>query len=204
MKGYFSLKRYEPFSDLVMFGNLGIKSDDPEQYAVSVEGSDVDTVSRTVAHDVIDHTTYHRTNYWVTYEEEIRALGAACYRNPSTDILHEILDLLGRKELKDPPIIYTNMFYLSTEELQEEFLGFNNFSISKEQARIAINNYNYGYALKSNYFKAPSEAQVAYNFIKDNVKCALTYLELEQHLLGVSCYFDTENHIFRHTDKHWK
>ena len=76
MKGYFSINS-DYCTDELSFGNLH-----PDMHSLgalndAARGSS--TVGRLIAHDVIEHSVAHRTNRYVSWENEIRAFGAISF-----------------------------------------------------------------------------------------------------------------------------
>ena len=101
MKGRYKLT-YDQSSDLIMFGNLG-KHDDPEIYGIGA--SNVESICRTIAHDVVEHSAYHRIATQTSVEEEMRAIGASCFVRGFQNY-HELVSLLHyRRFIKPVPKI---------------------------------------------------------------------------------------------------
>lgn len=205
MKGYFSL-RCDVYTREIYFGKLhedigliGYLND------VGREDSENSVAARLIAHDVIEHSVEHRTNTYVTYEAEIRAIGAAYHVrtgqifNQYSDVLSQ-LEYLGR-EIK--PVPYTigkfllENFYIETEMMR--YLIEN--GVSPGNSRNACYQFAWG-----NYQKAEQLSKespyCAFRFIRENVFDAIQALNLEEaYYTGISIYFDTIKHIFRWTFK---
>jgi hypothetical protein len=74
--------------------------------------------------------------------------------------------------------------------------------ISPANVKRAIDHVNYGYWLKSKQLKNQWNASCAFRFIEEAAQNLVQSLEWDDSSFsGLSIYFDTDEHIFRHTFK---
>ena len=191
----------------ILFGNLGSRSYNQDQYTVCGLDHHSHDAGRLIAHDVIEHTVAHRTNKWVTVAEEIRALGAVNFIRPQTQILYDIVNQL----------IYinenTNLILPPKRNMLDDFSGSildamedEDLEANEEVAEWAMAQVNYGYWQKYNQYQGDMhQAWTDFEFIRRNSNDAVAILQ-EEHwessVSGISCAFDTTKHFFKTSFKH--
>jgi hypothetical protein len=200
MKGRYKLA-YDQSSDLIMFGNLG-KHDEPEIYGIGT--SNVEAICRTIAHDVVEHSAYHRIATQTSVEEEMRAIGASCfvrgYRN-----YDELIDLLSyRRNIKPVPkliaehigVNYGNIFE-SKEEAQSMYNDDPKHITDKLITKISHQFY-WGYLMKKWQFgDSETEARNTFDFIVDVSNYTVKEL-LTGHYSHAWVNFDTDSSYYKH------
>lgn len=205
MKGHFSLN-YCPYTSELQFGNLS-----EDLGTLGDINNALDKRSRIpmlIAHDVIEHAVNHRTNKYVTYEAELRAVGAIAFVRCSEgfDLWQEVLGQVINAHRPIKPVPYIVGKYLLGEYAVEvELMRWlvREHGINPACARNAVYQYAWGNYQKSQQFNdRDGDARMAFRFIEDNVTNAIKLLSWEDFdATGISIYFDTVKGIFRHQFK---
>lgn len=214
MKGYFSLS-YDYYEDQVFFGNLKTKGSSlGSAHDLSKEYGN----NTIVAHDVIEHSLAHRTNKYVTVEEEIRALGAVefvrvgnsdeIYLNPIKEIVFQLMYL--RRDIKKVPSIWNNYLdsYIELSQIDSLWEQMDTESVEsndpEQLALDALRQYYWGYVQKQTYYKEDSlDAYNDFCFIKHiTPDLARRLLDADVPVTGLSVYFDTDKQTYRTRYKH--
>ena len=194
MKGYFQLK-HDPYTGELCFCNL------PEASLGFLRDSfgSRSRLGELVAHDVVEHSTSHRKKSYVTYEDEIRALGASAFVRPShfngyEQTLYQCMEMqrevkpipeMMAKFLRDRVFVMDMMKYLIKE------------GIEPCNARNAVYQYEWGRFQKETQFNDDYyQACHAFSFIENNVETVCSDISDEESW-GASVYFDSVKHIFR-------
>lgn len=196
MKGYFTI-RHDPYTGYLYFGNLGLNSDDPIIYIIGNTSTGFYEAPRVIAHDLIEHSVNHRTNFNVTFEEEFRALGAM-YFTRGLDLQNDIENLVIRLRRKIKPVNS-----LITKHLRKNYGNFvdhGEYDLSRSNVEFINDHINYGRYLQEKRFGTHSNAETAFHFIQDYSKDILTDI-LEEDSFGASVYFDTDMQVIRHKHK---
>lgn len=190
MKGSFKLT-LNPNQQTIQFCNL---SEDGSLFGYGT------TLSRAVAHDVIEHNLAHRKLSYITVEAELKALGAVQFvRGVTTigDVIELLWDLdnIGRKLKKLPWIVkqYTDpeYFFDPSEVLERSPDSFKLHTIKN-----ALRYLHWGYIQKSNQFNGTrGYAESAFHFVKYNMEAFMKFHRYSQGT--VYFYFDTAMQIWR-------
>ena len=193
MKGRFSLNKYD--DKTIIFGNLTMNNIEQSEIAFEREAL---YSCKLIAHDVIEHSVKHRTNKYVTVEEELRALGATQFiRSHELDISEDIRTLecyISKKKLKLPP--YKALDYL--ERSHEDLCEILDNEYEEATTEAIRQNINYGFRIKQLQFNDCNyTARNAFSFIERNSKGLIDDLLGDYSAYGYSLYFDTSKHIFR-------
>ena len=197
MKGYFSIS-HDPYTEQIQFGKLSEDLGDLGTLRDSLrEGS---RISMLIAHDVIEHSVSHRTKTYITYEEEMRAVGAIEFVRGSDgfDLHSELYNQteLCYRDVKPVPYIIGKFLlensYVSTEMMRYLIEK----GITPSNARNATYQFAWGRMQKEQQFQNEYSARNAFSFIEHNIDSVLNAI-LEEDSWGASVYFDTEKHIFR-------
>ena len=198
MKGYFSI-RLEDY-EYLHFGKL--QNDTGILGTIKDAVSGMSNIGRTIAHDVVEHSLSHRTNKYVSWEDEIRALGAASFvrdgeiNNVRSDLGY-MIEYTARSIKSVPYTIGKHLLdgnHIETDFIKELI----SMGVSPKNARNAVYQFAWGRLQKENYFKTHYEARHAFEFVEYNVKSAIECLRCNQdNSLGLSVYFDSYSGIFR-------
>lgn len=192
MKGYFTI-RHDLYEGHLYFGNLGLHSDDPYPLIIGNSSTGFFDTSRVIAHDLIEHSVRHRTNFNVSYEEELRAFGAM-YFTRGLDLQKDIkflLESLYRKIKPVNPIISKHL-----RKNYGDFVDYDDFDLSKTTVDNINDQINYGHYLQEKRFRTHSNAETAFRFIQDYSK-EIIYDILSEESFGASVYFDTDMQVIR-------
>lgn len=206
MKGRFSIKHC-PYTHALSFGNL------PQD-----EGFDLGHSTRNsynpslIAHDVVEHSVAHRTKKYITYEEELRAIGGSWYVRDEVfyyDIAEQIYGIkcLCERAIKKPPLTICRHIDKTFSQSSFDFEKFKKFiglevevdppQITEEDLEIAYYQVMWGYLIKMwHEGKLTDSFKAAFQFIEKNIGHAIEELP-DSNSYGVSVYFDTHKHIFR-------
>jgi hypothetical protein len=204
MKGRFSLN----VNDMsILFGNLGSESHNIDQYQLCELEHIHHEGGRLIAHDVIEHTVAHRTNKWISVESELRALGAVKFVRCDIDITYDIIHQLGYlgKNSHRPMPPKREMMPDLTEDI---LVDMENEDLEPDRyiAEWAMAQLNYGYWQKHDQYGGnQSKAWNDFHFIQENSNGVISQLQdvhWERDVQGISCYFDTDRHIFRQQFKY--
>lgn len=188
----------------IFFGNLGngYYGDRPAFAIGGITGDNTEFSANTFAHDLLEHTAKHRTNIAVTWEEEIRAVGAIEFvragQFSAEDELRDLIQgVLAKTEIKPIPKLwqlhfekhgYSDWLY---DRLLEEY--------GKEYDDIlyhVVLNYDYGYARAKRTFDEQWKASRAWSWITSLYERILWELE-DAWDNEVSFWFDTETCEYR-------
>lgn len=203
MKGYFSIN-YDYTTEDLQFCNL-----DPEVHSLgSLDDScsPYSSVGKLIAHDVVEHSLNHRRKKYVTFEDELKAVGATQFvRMGEFDLYRDLLvqcDYIvnSARELKPVPYIVGEYLLNNNQVNAETIRHLIQNGVSPEVARKAVFHCEWGYALKEWQYKGHHGAAYSdFHFIEYNIPTALRTLRWEaEYATGVSVYFDTDKQIFRH------
>mgnify|MGYP000903853598 CR=1 FL=1 len=200
MKGYFSLK-YDCYTDELFFGNL---NKDVGGIGFLNDYKKGGMLDRLVAHDVVEHSVSHRTKTYVTYESEIRALGAIEITRPNEflDLFNDVLWQLEylNRDLKPVPYII-GKFLLDDYHVSTDLMKYLiSEGIKPSNARNAAYHFAWGnYQKYCQFGGCTYSAQQAFYFISRNVSQLVDALRFEEgYFTGISVYFDTQKQIIRH------
>ena len=210
MRGRFTLTKQDGY---VYFGNLGADSFDMPSFAVG-EDRVGDTLqnhywARTVAHDVVEHSTDHRTNTRVSVEKELQAFGASHYVRGLYDVdeTASLMRWAAGREIAPAPVPYSSAKHkiLGISEVRDLYKAVyeNHPALAKEfsgrdYAR-AIAHINYGFNQKAAQFhNNKGTAWAAFDFIHHSVE-ALWPEFIYDDKPAVSIHFCTVQKIFRPT-----
>lgn len=206
MKGYFSIN-WDYYTDELQFCNLSTEGSGLGHMSDVFGGySNIGTL---VAHDVVEHNLHHRKNTYVTYEDEMKAIGANQFiRMGQADLHRELIiqceyAMESCRELKPVPYII-GKYLLNNNQISADTIRYLiSKGISPDVARKAVFHCEWGYALKEWQFNGQhGEAYSAFHFIEYNVPQAIKALSYEDSTAtGVSIYFDTDMQIFRYQMK---
>lgn len=200
MKGYFTLK-HDPYTGELCFCNLpneslGFIRDTWGRHS---------SIGELVAHDVVEHSLSHRKKSYVTYEDEIRALGASSFVRPAhfngyEQTLYQCMEMerevkpiteMMAKFLRDDFRVCSDMMKYLVKE-----------GIAPCNARNAVYQYEWGRYQKEQQFKDNQcQAYQAFSLIERNVKSVLEDIA-NKNSWGASVFFDSVKHIFRWQMKH--
>jgi len=199
MKGYFSIN-YDYYTEELQFGNLS--SDIGSLGTLTDSLRDSSRLNTLIAHDVVEHAVSHRTKKFVTYEEELRAIGAVDYVRSSEgfDIYNEVLGQVEMCHRDINPVPYTiGKFLLKGHFVSTDMIRYLIVKgIKPSNARNAVYQYAWGNYQKEQQFPDYYTARNAFNFIESNVNSVLRDIEYNCHnVSGASVFFDTVKHIFR-------
>ena len=200
MKGYFSIN-YDYYTEEVFFGNLNGELG-PLAYIADAT-RDGSRVGMMIAHDVIEHAVAHRTKSYVTYEEEIRALGAIAFvrADEGFDMRSEVSNQVDMcyRDIKPVPLIIGKFLlkegWINTRMMRDLIVKGN----TPSDARNATYHYGWGEYKKTEQFEySNDQARAAFDFIEQNSLAVMEAIqEEESKCSGASAYFDTVKHIFR-------
>lgn len=89
----------------LFFGKLGLRSDEPDHFAVidaeSYERRHLDRLASLITHDAVEHGKRHATASAVTFVDEYRALGATLLMRPGIEIKNDLRILLEEQHAKN-------------------------------------------------------------------------------------------------------
>lgn len=202
MKGRYKLT-YDQESDLIMFGNLG-KNTDPEIYGIGVGVGNREGICRTIAHDVVEHSAYHRIATETSVEEEMRAIGASCFVRGFHNYDELTYLLHYRRFIKPVPKViadhidsnYGNIF-TGVGEVQDRYDGPNKHITTKLISNMTHQFY-WGYLMKKWQFDdSETEAKDTFDFIVDVSDYTVQEL-LTGHYSHAWVNFDTESSYYNH------
>jgi hypothetical protein len=206
MKGYFSLN-YNYGTEELQFGNLNVDLGTLGSITDAVRDSSI--IPTLIAHDVVEHTVSHRTKTYVTYEEEIRAVGAIGFVRCSDcfDMYQEVHTQLeiSHRDIKPVPYIM-GKFLLEGHWVSSDMMRYLiQNGISPSNARNAVYQYAWGDFQKQTQFEfSDYRARSAFDFVERNVPTVLDAIYEEQEMCtGASVYFDTTKQIFRYQFKRY-
>lgn len=195
MKGYFQIK-HDPYTDELCFCNL---PDESLGFLRDTWGKR-SAIGARVAHDVVEHSLSHRKKTYVTFEAEIRALGASSFVRPShfnsyEQVLYQCMDM--QRDVK--PITEIMAKYLRTAYHIDS--GMMKYLIKEgiepKNARNAAYQFELGLYQKSLHFGGNHyQAYQAFSLIENNVDAVLEDISIHESW-GASVYFDSIMHIFR-------
>lgn len=201
MKGRFSI-RYDQYTDELFFCNLS------ESYTLGYLSDSLREYSRTgilLAHDVVEHSIAQRRKSYVTYEDEIRALGAVEFvrGDEGFDVYNEVYYQVSNihRDIKPVPYIIgkflLNGYYISTGMMRYLIQK----GVSPSNARNSCYQYAWGNYQKSQQFNGCNySARNAFEFINRNANAVLCAIS-ELYSGGASIYFDSTKQIFRYQMK---
>tara|TARA_R110000744_G_scaffold170264_2_gene288421 strand:- start:21226 stop:21855 length:630 start_codon:yes stop_codon:yes gene_type:complete len=206
MKGYFSIN-WDYCTDELQFCNLDVERNGLGHMSDVLRSPS--RIGSLIAHDVVEHSLSHRTKTYVTYEDEMKAVGAVQFvRMGEFDMYQELLTQCvyandSNRQLK--PVPYTigqhliNNNCISADTIRELISD----GISPDVARKAVFHCEWGHLMKEWQFRGHhGAAHSAFHFIEYNAPEALKALSYEEAgATGVSIYFDTEMQTFRYQMK---
>ena len=191
----------------ILFGNLGSRSHNQDNYAVCGLDHHIHDVGRLIAHDVIEHPIRQRTDSWVTVESELRALGAVRFVRWNVDISYDIanqLIYLGEYQHRPMPPkrdLLSDMSETIAQAMCDNDLEPDSYIVEWTMAQL-----NYGYWQKHNQYAGDCDrAYRDFEFIRRNSNDAVNLLQSEHwesFVSGITCTFDTTKHTFRTQFKH--
>jgi hypothetical protein len=201
MKGNFSIK-YDYYTDELFFCNLG------DDYGIGYLRNALSSNSRIgtlIAHDVVEHSTSQRRKKYVTYEDEIRAIGAVSFVRCGEcfDMYRELLGQLEsiHRDIKPVPYIIGKFLlkdYLVSPDMMRHLI---HNGVSPANARNSVYQYAWGCYQKECQFNFCNDsARCAFDFIEKNIPHTIQEIS-DAESWGASIYFDTNKHIFRHRMK---
>jgi hypothetical protein len=148
-----------------------------------------------IAHDAVEHSKSHSVNTYVTYEAELKALGASQFINCRSDIIDDIKSLLGGCWRDIEPVPEHMVKYLKASSLYEpellERLIEDSPEISEESLGNALLHCAWGYVLKSWQFGTQFEASNVFHYVVSLAEDMLEALRLEDGE-SASLSFDSE------------
>lgn len=203
MKGRFKLTRkYDHCTKelITLFGNLG--THDSEEYALFYNDDFSDYTGKLIAHDVIEHSTNHRRNLYVTVEEEIRALGAAAFIQPESDSLRGIISPLLYLNREIKPVFKMGIYDTGLLDAKDIICSMQEEDrvISTENANKIIQHFNMGY--QQAYINFDGNQNKAYNAFCFIAEMANITLEQESYELRaggkIVINFDTDTELYTH------
>lgn len=199
MKGYFQIK-HDPHTGELCFCNL------PEAslgYLRDSFGSR-SNLGRLVAHDVVEHSLSHRRKTYVTFEDEIRALGASSfvrysYFDSYKEVMYQCMDM--QRDVK-PITEMMAKYFRKNNILDSEMMRFLiKEGIEPRNARNATYQFELGHYEKKKQFSGSLHAACnAFSLIENNIEHVCCDIS-DADCYGASVYFDSVKHIFRHTLK---
>jgi len=204
MKGYFTLG-HDPYTNTVTFGNLTEDTGSLGSLRDTLRG-EYNMTGRLIAHDVVEHSLSHRKKTYVTYEAEMRAVGAVSFvRNAEFDLYNEMhtqCEYLHRDLVPVPHIIGQGL--IDSNDIDTGMIrALIKRGCSPYNARCAAFHFAWGARQKAQQFNwCNYAARNAFNFIESNVSSTLQEIE-HRDSWGASVYFDTTKHIFR-TRMKWR
>lgn len=205
MKGSFVI-RHDPYTSELFFGNLPQEDHFSLGFSTNFSHS-----SMTIAHDVVEHSTKHRKAKYLTYEEELRAIGAIQYvrdAHSSYDVAEQIRGILvsAGRDIKRPPKIICDHLdktfisnFLDEEYIQEILVKYHEFDepISEYQMQSVYYQFHWGYLMKMWYeTKHKTSLITAFQFIEKNIGTVIEDISCKESY-GATVYFDSNKHIFR-------
>jgi hypothetical protein len=201
MKGRFNIKHDYRTGEL-FFCNLG------EYYGIGyLQDAERESshIGKMVAHDVVEHSLAQRRKKYVTYEDEIRAVGAINFVRSSDgfDMYQELLSQLDsiHRDIKPVPYIIGKFLledgWVSTDMMKHLIQN----GVKPSDARNACYQYSWGNYQKTCQFNwSDYSARRAFNFIETNTPNVISEIS-GSGSWGASVYFDTNKHIFRYRMK---
>lgn len=200
MKGYFSI-RYDCYTGELNFGKLVNDTGTLGYLTDALRESSY--IGRLIAHDVVEHSSAHRTNKSVSWENEIRAFGAISFvrEGEAFDLWNEISGMCEylNRDIKPVPYII-GKFLLDGYHVEVGFMReLVKSGISPTNARNIAYQFAWGRHQKEEQFNNEQwTARNAFDFIESNVITAIEAMSNEEEWCsGVSCFFDTIKDIFR-------
>lgn len=195
MKGYFQLK-HDPYTGELCFCNL------PEASLGFLRDSfsSRSRLGEIVAHDVVEHSASHRKKSYVTYEDEIRALGASAFIRPGhfngyEQTLYQCMEM--EREVKPVPEIMAKFLRDDIRVCGDMMKYLIKEGIDPCNARNAVYQYEWGRFQKETQFNDDHyQAYQAFSLIENNIEMVCSDISDEESW-GASVYFDTVKHIFR-------
>lgn len=199
MKGYFSIN-HDPYTGELNFCNLpeaslGYLRDSWGRYS---------QMDKLIAHDVVEHSLSHRKKSYVTYEDEIRALGASAFVRPAhfngyEQTMYQCMEM--EREVKPVPEIMAKFLRDSYRVCADMMRYLIKEGIEPCNARNAVYQYEWGRYQKEQQFNDSGyQAYQAFSLIENNVMAVLEDIS-DRDSWGASVYFDSVKHIFRHQMK---
>lgn len=206
MKGYFSLA-HDPYTAELAYG---LEVCDAKILVHDIRDAlrSGSRIGMLVAHDTIEHALSHRTKNYVTFEEELRAIGALEFvRSGEYDNWDEVYNQCDQaqfyRDIKPVPEMVAKGLrdsYALEVELIKTLIQ---KGITPTNARNAAYHYAWGHEQKSYQFGGYQwRARNAFTLIESNVECAIQAIS-DHESWGASCYFDSEKHMFRYQMK-WR
>jgi hypothetical protein len=201
MKGNFSIK-YDYYTDELFFCNLG------ENYGIGYLKDAVLENSRIglmVAHDVVEHSTAQRRKTYVTYEDEIRAVGAIEFVRGADgfDMYQELISQVQSINRNIKPVPYIiGKFLLEDGLVSTDMMRYLiQNGVEPSDARNACYQYSWGNYQKTCQFDwSDYAARYAFDFIERHTPHVIREISDSQSW-GASVYFDTHKHIFKYRMK---
>ena len=199
MKGYFQLN-HDPYSGELRFCNLP----DASLGFLRDSFNSRSRLGELVAHDVVEHSLTHRKRKYVTYEDEIRALGASAFVRPShfngyEQVMYQCMDT--QREIKPVPAIIAKFLRDDYRACADMMRYLVKEGIEPCSARNATYQYEWGRYQKELQFDFDYyQAHQAFSLIERNVEHVCHEVS-DKDSWGASIYFDTKKHIFRHQMK---
>lgn len=201
MKGHFHI-RHDYYSDELYFCNLSDMYSLGHLSDAAREGS---RIGQMVAHDVVEHSLAQRRKTYVTYEDELRAVGAINFVRGSDgfdmyqELLIQLYDL--HRDIKPVPYIVGKFLleggWVSTDMMRHLIQN----GVKPSDARNACYQYAWGNYQKTQQFDwSDYKARCAFDFIERNTPHVIQEIQ-DRCSYGASVYFDTEKHIFRYRMK---
>lgn len=201
MKGHFHL-RADPYTDQLHFCNLHEDMSSLGSMSDALRG---DGIGRLIAHDVVEHSLAHRKKSYVTFEDEIRAIGAVGFVRGSEgfDLYSELYDQCKYCHRDIKPVPYTiGKFLLENDWISADKMRYLiQNGITPSNARNAVYQCAWGEYQKTQQFDSNDYlARNAFNFIESNIADVIREISLNESW-GASIFFDTVKHIFRYRMK---
>jgi hypothetical protein len=196
MKGRFSIK-IDDYNQM-SFGNLG-------ENGILGDLEDVGrNLGSIIAHDVVEHSLAHRTKKYVTFEDELRAVGGVEFvRTGEFDLYIEVevsMPAYGYRDLKPVPYIIAKHLIDGCHVDVDLIRYLIKEGNSVHNSRCAAMHVAWGYLQKKWYYNdSHGDAQHDFWFIKNNVDEIISLFNHRVYENKVSVYFDTEKMIFRTT-----
>ena len=196
VKGYFQI-RHDPYTGEIGFCNLSEASLGFLRDSFGGRSR----LGQLVAHDVVEHSLSHRIKSYVTFEAEIRALGASSFVRPShfdsyEQVLYQCMDM--QRDVKPITEMMAKYFRDSWRVCSDMMKYLIKEGIEPKNARNAVYQFEMGYYEKSKQFDGSNYAAYqAFSLIERNIEFVCSEIA-EHESWGASVYFDSNKHIFRH------
>ena len=204
MKGYFSLQ-YNYHTEELSFGKL--ENDTGILGPLDSINNKNSNMATLIAHDVVEHSSTHRTSKFVSWEVEIRALGAVSFvrEGEQFNLWSEISNMCENLQRDIEPVPYiVGKFLLKNYYVEADFMRtLIQNGISPKNARNIVYQYAWGKRQKELQFDGQYwQALDAFKFVENNVTRMIKEIINEEFwFTGISCFFDIDKSIFRYQMK---